>query len=108
MQEKELLSEKVMLDKLYDQPELFMHYIHSRRWSEAKSCYDETRDFLVSVKADEEMMKEFFGERGERGVILREGLFPEKLVQKAYEETVVKRNGGHENEKHEPLQKNSA
>lgn len=108
MQGKELLSGKALLDKLYDQPELFMHYIRNKMWSEAKHCYDLTREVLDFLQADEEMWKEFFGERGERGVILREGLFREDLVQKAYCEIAVKRDGGYENKKYEPLQKNSA
>ncbi|EOS75697.1 MAG: hypothetical protein OSJ60_01825 [Lachnospiraceae bacterium] len=105
---KELLSGKALLDKLYDQPELFKYYMRNKRWAEAKSRYDTTRDVLLFLQADEEMLNEFFGERGERGVILREGLFPEDEVQKAFYEAVVKRDGGYENKNYEPLQKNSA
>lgn len=105
---KELLSGKALLDKLYGQPELFNHYMRNKMWNEAKYCYDKTGCVLLFLEADEEMMKEFFGERGERGEILREGLFPEGQVQKAYLETVVKRDGGYENKKYEPVQKNSA
>lgn len=106
--EEKLLSGKALLDKLYDQPELFRHYIQNKMWSEAKYCYDKTSCVLLFLEADEKMLKEFFGERGERGVILHEGLFPESLVQKAYEEIAVKRDGGYENKKYEPLHKNSA
>lgn len=105
---KELLSGKALLDKLYNQPELFEHYMRNKMWSDAKACYDTTRDVLLFLQADEEMLHEFFGERGERGVILREGLFPEDEVQKAFYEAVVKRDGGYENKKYEPIQKNSA
>lgn len=108
MPEKKLLSGKALLDKLYDQPELFEHYMSNKMWSKAKHCYDKTVCVLLFLQADEEMLNEFFGERGERGVILREGLFREDKVQEAYYEAAVKRDGGYENKKYEPLQKNSA
>ena len=108
MPEEKLLSGKVLLDKLYDQPELFIHYMRNKKWSEAKYCYDQTECVLLFLGADEEMLNEFFGERGERGAVLREGLFKEELVQKAYYEAAVKRDGGYENKKYKPLQKNSA
>lgn len=108
MSEEKLLSGKALLDKLYDQPELFMHYMRNKKWSEAKYCYDQTICVLLFLGADEEMLNEFFGEYEERGKIKREGLFRRDLVQKAYYEAAVKRDGGYENKKYEPLQKNSA
>lgn len=105
---EELLSGKALLDKLYGQPELFEHFMRNKMWSEAKHCYDTTCTVLRFLNAGEKMMDEFFGERGERGVILRKGLFREDKVQEAYYEAAVKRDGGYENKKYEPLQKNSA
>lgn len=103
-----MIEGKALLDKLYEQPELFEHYIKHKLWPEAKRCYDRTVTVLCFLKADEKLMVEFFGARGERGVILKEGLFKEELVQKAYLEATVKGNGGYENKQYEPWQKNSA
>ena len=105
---KRLLSEKEILDKLYDQPELFKHFMGNKKYSEAKYCYDQTVCVLLFLGADEEMLDEFFGVRGERGAVLRAGLFPQELVQKAYYEVAVKRDGGYENKKYEPIKRNSA
>ena len=103
-----MLEGKELMDKLYEQAVIFDHLIRNKRWPEAKHCYDTVASVLVFLEAPEGMMLEFFGERGERGVILKEGLFPEDKVQKAYYETAVKRDGGYENKKYEPVQKNSA
>lgn len=103
-----MIERKALLDKLYEQPELFRHYAKHKLWPEAKHCYDRVVTVLCFLEADEKIMAEFFGERGERGVILKEGLFKEELVQKAYLEAAVKGNGGYENKEYEPWKKNSA
>lgn len=99
---------KRLPDRLYDQPKLFDYYIKNKQWPEAKRCYDAVRDELCSMQADEEVMTEFFGERGERGVILKEGLFREEYVQKAYYEVAVRKEGRCRDRKDERRQKNSA
>lgn len=99
-----MLEGKALLDKLYDQPDLFKNYIRNKQWPEAKHCYDTLLSVLLFLEADGGMLREFFGERGERGVILREGLLREELVQKAYYEAAVKRDGGYENKKYRPWQ----
>lgn len=103
-----MIEGKELMDKLYTQAELFEHYVRNKRWTEARSSYDRTVTVLLFLQADEKIMLEFFGERGERGIILKEGLFKEELVQKAYYEAAVKRDGGYENKQYEPWQKNSA
>ena len=99
------MIEEKELHRLYERSELFRYYMKNKQYIEAKRCYDETRNEMVRMKADEKIMIEFFGERGERGVILKEGLFREEMVQKAYYEVAVKRD---ENRQHEHWQKNSA
>lgn len=106
--EKTMHTGKQIPDRLYDQPELFNHYIKNKQWAEAKQCYDAVRDELCSIHADEETMVEFFGEQGERGVILKEGLFRKEYVQKAYFEVAVRKNGGCRKKEEKPWQKNSA
>lgn len=103
-----IIEGKELLDMLYEQPKLFDHYMRNKQYSEAKYCYDSTLNTMLKLRADERMMIEFFGERGERGVILQEGLFREEKVQKTYYEVAVKRDGGYENKKYEHWQKNSA
>ena len=55
------------------------------------------------LEAEEAVMLEFFGERGERGVILKEGLFNEEQVQRAYLEC-IRKGDTYENKRYEPLQ----
>ncbi len=103
-----MLEGKELMDELYRYAERFEEFMENKQYSQAKGCYDSVRTTLIVLKADEAMKREFFGERGERGVILKEGLFREKQVQKAYYEAAVKGNDGYENKKYEPLQENSA
>ncbi|MDE6661989.1 MAG: hypothetical protein K2K46_01475 [Lachnospiraceae bacterium] len=83
-----MLKEKELLDKLYDLPERFRVHMGNKDYPRAKSCYDTARTIAVFMELDEERQKELFGVRGERGVILRTGLFPEASVQKAYRECI--------------------
>lgn len=92
------------MEKQYRRAGLFEDYIKEKKWPEAKHCYDTVLTVLCEAEAEPEIMLEFFGERGERGKILKEGLFKEELVQKAYYEAAVKRDGGYENKKYRPWQ----
>lgn len=98
-----MLDGKALMDKLHEQPDLFKVHMRNREYSRAKGCYDTVRDVLVFLEADEETMQEFFGERGERGVFLREGLFNESQVQRAYYEC-IRKGDTYENKRYEPLQ----
>lgn len=73
----------------------------------AKHCYDTAVTISVFLELDEEKQLELFGERGERGAIIRQGLFPEESVQKAYREC-IRKNLTRENSTYRPLQKNGA
>lgn len=96
-------EEKKILDKLYTLADCFNTYIKNKCYSEAVSCYKKARDKAVACRFGEERMHMLFGERGERGVILRQGMFREDLVQKAYYEEYVKKK-----DPIEEKQKNSA
>lgn len=98
-----MLEGKALMDKLYEQPNIFRIYMQNKQYSRAKACYDTVRSVLVFLEADEGRMQEFFGQRGERGVLLREGLFDEEQVQKAYYEC-IRKGDTYENKRYEALQ----
>jgi len=86
-----MMDSKKMMDKLYALPEQFEYYMSHKEYFRAKHCYDTAVTVAVFLELDDIQMKELFGERGERGVIIRRGLFPEENVQRAYLEC-IKRN----------------
>lgn len=98
-----MLEGKALMDKLYKLPSMFKLHMQNKQYSCAKSCYDTARSVLAFLEADEGCMEEFFGRRGERGTYLKEGLFDEEQVQKAYYECIWK-GDTYENKRYEPLQ----
>ena len=87
-----MLDRMQTVDKLYTLAEEFKIHMKNKEYQRAKYCYETARGVSVFMELDRENMDVLFGERGERGVILRNGLFREELVQEAYYETVVKRD----------------
>lgn len=85
-----MLSSEALLEKLYELPRMFALNMSDKDYPRAKHCYDTARTVALFLNLDEEHMKELFGERGECGVSIRTGLFPEEKVQKAYFECVRK------------------
>lgn len=98
-------EEKRIMEKLCFLADSFNVYIKNKCYREAVACYKSARNAAVKSGLPETTMQELFGERGERGVILKQGLFREELVQKAYYEEFVKRKGSEERGEY---QKNSA
>ncbi len=98
-----MLEGKGFMDKLRREAGLFKGYMREKRYPEAKYCYDSVLAALVLMEADRETMREFFGERGERGVILKEGLFPEWQVQEAYL-ACIRSGDTYENKGYRPLE----
>lgn len=94
-----MLSCNEMLGKLYELPQSFRTNMENKDYPGAKNCYDVARTVAVFMRLDEERMNELFGERGERGEIIRTGLFPEEKVQRAYLEC-IKSNMTHEAQKY--------
>ena len=85
-----MLSGWEIEQKLHNMAAVFRNHMRAKRYAQAKYLYENARDLAVNVGLEEEKREELFGIRGERGVILKDGLFPEELVQKAYYETCVK------------------
>lgn len=102
-----MLTEKDLKDKLILYAETFQEHMKNKEYVCAKRCYDTAVTVSVFTQLDDEFNKELFGERGERGVILYQGLFREDQVLKAYEQC-IKSHQTFEYETYHPLQKNSS
>lgn len=98
-----MLEGKALMDKLHEQPDIFKVHMRNKEYSKAKYCYDTVRNVLFFMEADEDLKREFFGERGERGEILKEGLFNEAQAQMAYLKC-IRKGDTYENKRYEPLQ----
>lgn len=93
-----MIDSRALMDKLYALPEQFKYHMSRKEYARAKYCYDTAVTVAVFLELDDSQMQELFGERGERGAIIRRGLFPEEKVQKAYLEC-IKKNMTRENKK---------
>ena len=102
-----MLDQKRIMDKLFELPDLFKAHMKNKAYSQAKACYDKAVTVAVFLELEEKEMHQLFGERGDRGVFIIEGLFNEEQVQRAYLEC-IKKGETYENKKYEPLQRNSA
>lgn len=85
-----MLDNREMERKLYEMAAIFKNHISAKRYQQAKYCYDKARLLAVEIELEEEKKEELFGIRGKRGEIIKDGLFKEELVQKAYMECCVK------------------
>ncbi|MCM1387833.1 MAG: hypothetical protein NC231_10925 [Bacillus sp. (in: Bacteria)] len=85
-----MLNSDEVLMKIYELPQVFNRSMANKDYPQAKCCYDTARTVALFMELDEEQMKGLFGERGERGAIIRTGLFSEEKVQKAYLECIKK------------------
>ena len=85
-----MLDNKGIEQKIYDLAAVFNVHMKAKRYAQAKYCYDKARTLAVEVQMEEEKKDQLFGIRGNRGEIIKEGLFKEELVMKAYVETCVK------------------
>lgn len=85
-----MLDNRSLIDKLYELPQMFCFYMEHKNYPMAKHCYDTARTVAVFMEIDESRKAELFGERGERGAVIQQGLFPEEKVQRAYFECAVK------------------
>lgn len=94
-----MLDNQALMDKLYQLPETFRSSMKQKDYPGAKCCYETARTVALFLEIDEDGRTELFGERGERGVIIKQGLFPEEQVQKAYLEC-IKKNETYENRRY--------
>lgn len=85
-------------DKINSLPGRFRQLMQERRYPAAKYCYDTAVTLSVFLELPEAERIKLFGNRpyAEDGEEIRDGLFPEELVQRAYLECAVKRNLGRE------------
>ena len=85
-----MLNEREVGKKLQELAYRFRGHVKNRQWEQAKHCYDVARNVAVAVEISEKDKLELFGERGERGEILKQGLFPEDEGLKVVEMRVVR------------------
>lgn len=85
-----MLDSRGIEQKLYDLAAVFQVHMKAKRYAQAKYCYDNARGLAVDVELEQEKKEQLFGIRGNRGEILKEGLFKEEMVMKAYLETCIK------------------
>lgn len=85
-----MLDSREMEQKLHQLAAVFNEHMRQKRYAQAKYCYDKARMMAVELELEQKKKDELFGIRGDRGLILKEGLFREELVQKSYIETCVR------------------
>ena len=85
-----MLDSRGIERKIYDLAAVFHAHMKAKRYAQAKYCYDKARSLAVEVELEQEKKDQLFGIRGNRGEIIKEGLFKEEMVMKAYVETCVK------------------
>lgn len=85
-----MLDSRGIEQKIYNLAAVFLVHMKGKRYAQAKYCYEKARALAVDVELEQEKKDQLFGVRGNRGEILKEGLFKEDLVMKAYHETCVK------------------
>lgn len=103
-----MLEGKEILDKLCLLAGEFSVHMRNREYYRAKHCYDTAVTVAVFLEMEEETKMELFGERGERGAVVRKGLFPEDQVIKAYGECIKRSQTREYGQYRPPGQKNSA
>ena len=92
-----MLDSRGIERKIYDLAAVFHAHMKAKRYAQAKYCYDKARSLAVEVELEQEKKDQLFGIRGNRGEIIKEGLFKEEMVMKAYVETCVKAKQASEN-----------
>lgn len=80
-----MLTEKETIKKLHDEAAEFRALVKQRQWGAADYRYHRARNVATFMELSQEELDRLFGVRGERGVIIQEGAFPEHLVLKASE-----------------------
>lgn len=94
-----MLEGQAIDKKMQELSDKFHQYVKNKQWGLAKYCYDVARNVAVFLEFDEDKMHEIFGERGERGLIISEGMFPERILHKVMYECVIKKQQDNEEKK---------
>ena len=88
-----MLTEKEAEEKLRGMAQEILSLqdlMKQRQYGKAKARYEVARSVAVTMELSEDIKEELFGVRGGKGEILRNGAFPEELVQKALYEASVR------------------
>ena len=85
-----MLDNREMERKLYDLAAVFNNHMNAKRYAQAQYCYKKARLLAVEMELEEEKKEELFGVCGNRGEMIKEGLFRKELVHKAYLEACIK------------------
>lgn len=88
-----MLEKEEIRNKLFEQGELFKLLMKNKQYAAAKHCYQATLNTATLVELDQPDVDKLFGIRGEKGVILKEGCFPEGLVIRMMEMADVRGYG---------------
>lgn len=83
-----MLAEKEVKEKLQMYADKFKTHFRNKEYHRAKRLYDSAVTVSVFLEMEEEFNKELFGERGERGAVIKQGQFREEDVIKTYEECI--------------------
>ncbi len=78
------------MDKLERFAQEFVELAKGRQWAQAKYRYDTAMDVANFLEMTEKECTYLFGDRGERGVVLAPGRFPEETVVKVMEMVSVR------------------
>ncbi|MBP3927456.1 MAG: hypothetical protein J6D13_09840 [Clostridium sp.] len=83
-----MLTEAEARKKILDLAHEFRALMRQKQYAQAKYRYDTALNVAVFMELED--TEQFFGERGDKGEVIRKGEFPEELVQKAFEMTAVR------------------
>ena len=92
-----MLDSRGIEQKIFNLAAVFNAHMKAKRYAQAKYCYDKARSLAVDVELEQEKKDQLFGISGNRGEVIKEGLFKEELVMKAFFETCVKAKQAPEN-----------
>ena len=84
-----MLEGQAIYRKIQGLSDEFHQHARNKQWSFAKRCYDKAVTVAVFLEFEEEKMHEIFGERAEHGVIVSEGMFPERILHKVIHEYTI-------------------
>lgn len=80
-----MLTEKETIQKLHGEAADFRALVKQRQYSQAMHRYNTALNVAVFMELSREELDKLFGIRGEKGVIIQKGAFPEDMVLKASE-----------------------
>lgn len=87
-----MISERRVYQKMEELAAIFSVHMNAKRYTQAKHCYETARNVVVFMEFEPEKAGEVFGIIGNRGEIIKDGLFKVGLVDKMGLEVDVKRH----------------